>query len=68
MARLTTWIDLNAYYPTYDTPTPTTSPAAVRWATAPLDRLGRLTGVNWFNQSLFNANTGPWVSFDRPET
>ena len=23
--------------------------------------------MNWSSQSFFNSNTGPWVSFDRPE-
>jgi hypothetical protein len=68
MARLTTWIDLNApYYPTYYSAYPDNIAGRCPLGDGPLDRLGRLTGVNWFSQSSYGSSTGPWVSFDRPQ-
>jgi hypothetical protein len=68
MARLATWIDLNApYYPTYYSAYPDNIAGRCPLGDGPLDRLGRLTGVQWFSQSCFQSSTGPWVSFDRPE-
>ena len=68
MARLTTWIDLNApYYPTYYSAYPDNVAGRCPLGDGPLERLGRLTGVNWNTQTFFGSSTGPWLSFDRPE-
>ena len=68
MARLTTWIDLNApYYPTYYSAYPDNIAGRCPLGDGPLNRLGQLTGVHWGHQSNFGSSSGPWVSFDRPE-
>ena len=66
--RIVTWIDLNApYYPTYYSAFPDNPGGRSPLADGPLNRLGQLTGVNWGGEVNFASNTGPWVSFDRPE-
>jgi len=32
-----------------------------------LNRLGKITGVDFFKLASFNTNQGPQISFDRPE-
>jgi hypothetical protein len=66
--RLVTWIDINApYYPTYDSAYPNNMGGRSPLDDAQMRRLGQLTGVNWDKEVNFGSNTGPWVSFDRPE-
>ncbi|HEY3323962.1 MAG TPA: hypothetical protein VGP72_26150 [Planctomycetota bacterium] len=66
--RLVTWIDLNApYYPSYDTSYPDNMSGRCPLNDAQMKRLGQLTGIKWDREANFASNTGPWVSFDRPE-
>ena len=66
--RIVTWIDINApYYPTYDSAYPDNMGGRSPLDDEQIRRLGQLTGVNWEAEVNFGSNTGPWVSFDRPE-
>jgi hypothetical protein len=66
--RIVTWIDINApYYPTYDSAYPNHMGGRSPLNDAQMRRLGQLAGINWDKEVNFGSNTGPWVSFDRPE-
>jgi len=66
--RVAAWIDINApYYPTYYSAYPDNPGGRCPLDNNQLKRLGQLTGVNLLQQNHFSRNTGPHVSFDRPE-
>jgi hypothetical protein len=66
--RLVTWIDINApYYPTYYSAYPDHMGGRSPLDDQQMKRLGQLTSVNWDAEVVFNRNTGPKISFDRPE-
>ena len=63
-----TWIDINApYYPTYYSAYPNNMGGRTPLDDREMKQLGQLTGINWGAEVNFDRNTGPWVSFDRPE-
>jgi hypothetical protein len=66
--RIITWVDLNApYYPDYATAWPEGLGGRAPLAPERLASLGKLTGVAFEKLAAHHANTGPQVSFDRPE-
>ena len=66
--RVVTWIDINApYYPSYYSAYPDNLGGRCPLYGGQMQRLAVLTGVNWQKEENFASNTGPWVSFDRPE-
>jgi hypothetical protein len=66
--RIVTWIDINApYYPDYDSAFPKNIAGRSPLSPAQLKRLGELTGLDFANLTAHNKNTGPQISFDRPE-
>lgn len=66
MARLITWIDLNApYYPEFESVRPDNPAGRSPITRAQLDRLQKLTGQTVSNN--YGARQRPLVSFDRPE-
>jgi len=66
--RIVTWIDINApYYPSYYSAYPNNLGGRCPLDDSQLRRLGQLTGLDLFRQGHFSQNTGPHVSFDRPE-
>jgi hypothetical protein len=67
LARLVTWIDLNApYYPTYDCAYPSNLTGRSPLDGRQLGRLQQLTGVNFGQLASHSSNRGPQISFDRP--
>jgi len=68
MARIVTWIDINApYYATYDCAYPANLAGRCPLDDRQLDQLGKLTGINFPHLANFGTNRGALVSFDRPE-
>ncbi len=67
LARIVTWIDLNApYYPTYDCAYPDNLAGRCPLNNDQIARLSKLTGVPFADQASFGSNPGPQVSFARP--
>ncbi len=67
LARLVTWVDLNApYYPTYASAYPANLAGRCPLDNAQLGRLTQLTGVDFRRSASHGRNPGPQVSFDRP--
>lgn len=67
-ARVVTWIDINApYYPEYACAYPDNLAGRCPLDNKELNRLGKITGVDFFKLASFNTNQGPQISFDRPE-
>ena len=68
LARLITWVDINApYYPVYETAYPDNLAGRAPLPFDRLDRLVELTGVNFRSIADFQRSLGPQVSFSRPE-
>ena len=66
--RLVTWIDLNApYYPDYATAWPQGLGGRAPLEPSQLNRLEELLVVKLAKWASHNGNTGPLVSFERPE-
>jgi len=66
--RIVTWIDLNGpYYPRYDCAYPDNLTGRCPLDNEQLKRLTELTGVPFTKLAAHNQNTGPQVSFDRPQ-
>ena len=66
--RISTWIDINApYYPSYYSAYPHHPGGRSPLDREQVQRLGKLTGVNFGPEEHFSSSTGPHVSFDRPE-
>lgn len=68
METLYTWIDLNGtYYSSYESAYPGNPAGRSPLTTEELDRLGKLTGVDFGKLAVFNRELGPQISFERPE-
>jgi len=68
METLYTWIDLNGiYYEHYESAYPSNPAGRSPLTSEELDRLGKLTGINFSNLAGFNRTLGPQISFKRPE-
>jgi len=68
METLYAWIDLNGiYYKQYESAYPGNPAGRSPLSAKELDRLGKLTGINFGNLSGFNRTLGPQISFERPE-
>jgi hypothetical protein len=68
METLYTWIDLNGvYYGSYESAYPHNPAGRSPLTAEELDRLGKLTGVNFSRLAGFNRSLGPQISFERPE-
>ncbi len=68
IARIVTWIDLNApYYSSYACAYPDHLAGRAPLDGTQLARLEALTGVPLQNQAGHETNRGPQISFDRPE-
>lgn len=68
IARITTWIDINApYYPEYDSAYPENLAGRSPLDNRQLRRLAQLTGTDFAAKMTYHSNTGPLISFDRPE-
>lgn len=66
--RLVTWIDLNApYYPDYATAWPRGLGGRAPLETKELARLEKVLSIDLSKWASYNGNTGPLVSFERPE-
>ncbi|HPA16217.1 MAG TPA: hypothetical protein PLU30_00620 [Verrucomicrobiae bacterium] len=66
--RINTWLDLNApYYPSYATAYPSNLVGRSPLDDNELKRLAELTGVNFQESARWDKNSGPLISFDRPE-
>jgi hypothetical protein len=65
---IVTWIDLNGvYYPRYDTAYPDNLTGRSPLNNEQIERLSELTGIPFVKFAAHNSNSGPQVSFDRPE-
>jgi hypothetical protein len=65
---IVTWIDLNGvYYPRYDTAYPDNLTGRSPLNNDQIKRLSELTGIPFVKFAAHNNNSGPQVSFDRPE-
>ena len=65
---IATWIDLNGvYYPRYDTAYPDNLTGRSPLNKEQIKRLGKLTGIDFVKLASHNKNSGPQISFDRPE-
>ncbi len=65
---IATWIDLNGvYYPRYDTAYPDNLTGRSPLNNEQIERLSALTGIHFVKLAAHNNNSGPQVSFDRPE-
>jgi len=68
METLCAWIDLNGiYYPQYESAYPGNPAGRSPLTAEELDRLGKLTGINFGKLAAFNRTLGPQISFERPE-
>ena len=68
LARVATWIDLNAvFYPDYCTSYPTNPGGRSPLDGNQVNRLAQLTGRNLQRQFSHGSNQGPLICFDRPE-
>ncbi len=68
LARIATWIDLNApYYPSYACAYPDHLAGRCPLDESQLARLEELTGVPLRQLASHASNRGPQISFDRPE-
>ena len=68
METLYTWIDLNGvYYSHYESAYPDNPAGRSPLSTEELERLGKLSGINFANLGGFNRTLGPQISFERPE-
>ena len=68
METLYTWIDLNGiYYARYESAYPGNPAGRSPLTAEELDRLGKLTGINFGKLGGFNRTLGPQISFERPE-
>jgi len=66
--RIVTWIDINGpYYPRYATAYPNNLAGRSPLNNAQIKRLAELTGVPFATLADHRRNTGPQISFDRPE-
>jgi hypothetical protein len=66
--RIVTWIDLNApYYPSYASAYPANLAGRSPVSDSQLQRLEQLTGTNIRGSAGHGSNSGPQISFDRPE-
>jgi len=66
--RIVAWIDINApYYASYYSAYPNHPGGRSPLDNGQLKRLGQLVGLDLLQQNHFARNTGPHVSFDRPE-
>jgi len=65
---IVTWIDLNGvYYPRYDTAYPDNLTGRSPLNNEQIKRLSELTGIPFVKFAAHNKNSGPQISFDRPE-
>jgi hypothetical protein len=65
---IATWIDLNGvYYPRYDTAYPNNLTGRSPLNNEQIKRLSILTGIPFVKFAAHNKNSGPQISFDRPE-
>ncbi len=65
--RIVTWIDINGpYYPRYDCAYPDNLTGRSPLNNEQIARLSELTGVNFKVNANHNRNSGPKISFDRP--
>jgi len=68
MEMIYTWIDLNGvYYPEYESAYPDNPAGRSPLTFEQLDRLGKLTGVNFNHLAIYTRTLGPQISFERPE-
>lgn len=68
MEMLYTWIDLNGiYYPYYESAYPENPAGRSPLTAAELDRLGKLSGIDFNKLNGFERKLGPQISFKRPE-
>jgi hypothetical protein len=68
METLYTWIDLNGvYYGSYESAYPHNPAGRSPLTAEELDKLGKLTGVDFSKLAGFNRSLGPQISFERPE-
>lgn len=68
METLYTWIDLNGvYYPQYESAYPDNPAGRSPLTSEQLDKLGKLTGVDFGKLAIFDRSMGPQISFERPE-
>lgn len=68
METLYAWIDLNGvYYGRYESAYPVNPAGRSPLTAEELERLGKLTGINFSNLAGFNRTLGPQISFERPE-
>jgi len=68
LETLYTWIDLNGiYYPEYESAYPDNPAGRSPITQEQLDRLGKLTGVNFNQLADHNRKLGPQISFERPK-
>ncbi len=68
METLYTWIDLNGvYYSQYESAYPDHPAGRSPLSQEHLDRLGKLTGINFGELAGFSRSLGPQISFERPE-
>lgn len=68
MERLTTWIDLNAvYYSDFISAYPNNTVGRSPLSEKELDRLGKLTNINFRALNGHGRKLGPQISFDRPD-
>lgn len=66
--RIVTWIDINApYYPEYASAYPEHLAGRSPLDNAQIERLTALTGVPFAKLMAFHSNTGPQITFNRPE-
>jgi len=69
MERIYTWIDLNGvYYPEYESAYPDNPAGRSPLSFEQLDRLGKLTGMDFNELALYTRKLGPQISFERPES
>ncbi len=68
METFYTWIDLNGiYYAQYESAYPENLAGRSPLTAEELDRLGKLTDIDFGKLGGFNRTLGPQISFERPE-
>ena len=68
METIYTWIDLNGvYYPQYESAYPDNPAGRSPLTLEQLDKLGKLTHVDFGKLAVFDRQLGPQISFERPE-
>ena len=68
METLYTWIDLNGvYYASYESAYPDNPAGRSPLTSDELQKLGKLTGINFNKLNGFDRTLGPQISFERPE-